>query len=210
MKEFRSQHPIRSTSVSRKSNYRDHRNQLAIDFNGRCGYTDCHSRWFGVKFEIDHFAPQNPDVDDDKKQAFSDLSSEYSNLVYSCPQVNRAKSNDWASDDPSLPIKDNKGYFDPCMDFNEHFYRTDGGGIMPKEGDEVALYMWRNLKLYLRRYEVFWRLELLFLNLRKLKEIRATNLRADDLAEVNSAMADLVSQLTDYLEYLGVDHNSIA
>lgn len=210
MKKFRSEHPIRSTTVPVRSNYRDYRDQLASDFNGKCGYTDCHHRWFGVKFQVDHFAPQNPDVDDDKKQAFSDLSTTYTNLVYSCPQINRAKSNDWPSDDPTISTKDGKGYFDPCVDFNEHFYRTNGGGILPRENDDVALYMWRKLKLYLRRYEVYWRLELLHVNLRKLVQIRETTIEVDDLNEVNSAIADLAEQLTSYFEYLGVDHNNIA
>lgn len=210
MKEFRSQHPVRSTSVPARANYRDYREQLAIDFNGKCGYTDCHHRWFGVKFQVDHFAPQHPDVPDDKKQAFTDLSSSYDNLVYACPQVNNAKSNDWASELPTQPILNGKGYFDPCMDFNEHFYRTDGGGILPKENDEVALYMWKKLKLYLRRYEVYWRLELLYTNLQKLKAIKESSLDTTELNEVNSAMADLATELINYFEYLGVDHNSIA
>lgn len=210
MKEFRDRHPVRSASVPTRTDYRDYREQLAADFNNRCGYTDCHHRWFGVKFHVDHFAPQHPDVPDEKKQAFKSLSNDYSNLVYACPQVNIAKSNDWASDLPTEPILDGKGYLDPCMNFNEHFYRTDGGGILPKEGDVVALYMWKKLKLYLRRYEIYWRLELLYTNLKKLKAIREANLDARELSEINAAMADLAAELVCYLEYLGMDHNSVA
>lgn len=210
MKEFRSQHPVRSTTAPLRRDYRAYRDQLAQDFNGKCGYTDSHHRWFGVKFQVDHFAPQNPEVADDKKQAFSDLSTQYSNLVYACPQVNRAKSNDWASDSPTKAILENKGYYDPSVNFNEHFYRTDGGGILPMAGDDIALYMWRKLKLYLRRYEVYWRLELLFMNLQKLKEIRADNLTPEALNDINSAIADLTIELINYFEYLGVDHNSVA
>lgn len=210
MKEFRSQHPVRSISVPARKDYRSYRDQLAVDFNNKCGYTDCHHRWFGVKFEVDHFAPQKPDISEEKLSAFTALSAKYENLVYACPQVNRAKSNDWPSEDPSIAVLNNRGYFDPCSDFNEHFYRTDGGGILPKEGDEVAIYMWRKLKLYLRRYEIYWRLELLFQNLRKLQDIRKLLSNEEELNEINAAIADLDSELVNYFEYLGMEHNSVA
>jgi hypothetical protein len=210
MKDFRVKDPIRSTGVPVKKDYRAYRDQLATDFNGKCGYTDCNDRWWGVKFQVDHFAPQNPDIEDGvKKQKFLDMATNYTNLVYSCPQINRAKSNDWASDDPLTAILDDKGYFDPCDNFNDHFHRTDDGAILPNDGDVIAQYMWTKLKLYLQRYQIYWRLEELYQNQRKLLELRKKDWPEAERNQINNAIADLAQEISDYFAYLGTNHNSV-
>ncbi|MGE5298830.1 MAG: hypothetical protein ACM3KF_02200 [Acidobacteriota bacterium] len=208
MKKFRESHPIRTADVAEENDYHKYLPQLTKDFNGRCGYTDSSHVYWGVKFQIDHFAPLKPDVKENKKQAFKDGELNYYNLVYACPQVNRAKWNDWASDSPTTPILNDKGYYDPCTeDFNDHFYRTDGGGIMPKAGDVVAEYMWSKLKLYLKRYELYWRIDIL-----KEKQAHLSDIshKIDDDTEILRLIRDFGDEIRKYENYLDLNKNSIA
>jgi len=211
MKTFRNSHPQRTYSGTRKTNYQDYRTQLAEDFNHRCGYTDCRDMWWAGGFQIDHFAPQKPKVTDPAKLAkFTDLETDYRNLVYACPQINRAKSNDWATDDPEKSTNEVMGYYDPCQDFNVYFERTDTGGIMPKT-DPIAEYMWRKLKLYLRRYEFFWRLDQLHDRLIELHRLHdLSGLPDESRQEIVQAVFDLDKEFTSYLQYLSGNYNQIA
>jgi hypothetical protein len=138
---FRNSTPKRTYNGKELSDYRLYKNFLAKDFNQRCGYTDCNDFWFGGKrnFQIDHFKP---------KSKHPELEKDYSNLVYSCSYVNRAKSDDLGN------------YIDPCdIDYNEHFHRDSNGNIIPKVDSEPAKYMYKRLKLYLRRYGIIWVLD---------------------------------------------------
>jgi len=210
MKTFRSKHPSRTYTGPKKSSYGDYRADLARDFNGRCGYTDCSHAWWGGGFHIDHFAPKKPKIADPTQLAkFHALENEYSNLVYACPQVNRAKWNDWASNDPAVPVVDDKGYLDPCMDFNQYFERTDSGGIMPKD-DPIAKYMWEKLKLYLFRYELYWRMEQLASRLDQLQKFRTLpKLPQNVQLEILTAIADLASEHRSYFQYLETNYAEI-
>lgn len=210
MKMFRNSNPQRTYAGSRKTNYQDYRDLLAEDFNHRCGYTDCRDMWWAGGFQIDHFAPQKPKIKDPVKLAkFADLETEYGNLVYACPQINRAKSNDWVTDDPEKPRTESMGYYDPCLDFNEYFERTDNGGIMPKT-DPIAEYMWRKLKLYLRRYEFFWRLDQLHdrkVELHRLHDL--PGLPDVDKKDIEQAVFNLDKEFTSYLQYLSGNYSQI-
>jgi hypothetical protein len=151
--QFRSKAPIRTYSGKVFSNYRAYKDFLERDFNERCGYTDCPQFWFGGKrnFQIDHFMPRS---------SHSHLANTYSNLVYSSSHVNRAKSDD---------IGD---YIDPCdTDYNEHFYRDSGGNIFPKESSAPAKYMYKKLKLYLKRYGIIWTLDQLEQRMFRLQQL---------------------------------------
>ncbi|CZP18396.1 TPA: HNH endonuclease [Legionella pneumophila] len=68
--------------------YKKFKPQLRIEFDYRCPY--CHTREpeiGGSKvFHIDHYKP---------KKEFPELISEYSNLIYSCPDCNRYKGSFW-------------------------------------------------------------------------------------------------------------------
>ena len=113
-------HPFRTEQPERNCDkkyydYKRYKSNLAIDFHQKCGYTDCSHRWFGGQrtFQIDHLKPCSK---------YPELKTEYSNLVYCCSYVNRAKSED-----------DSPNYLDPCeTDYNEHFERDDRGFIVPK------------------------------------------------------------------------------
>lgn len=138
---FRQLAPKRTYTGKVLKDYKGYKDFLERDFNERCGYTDCQQIWFGGKrnFQIDHFKP---------KIKFPDLETAYSNLIYSCSYVNRAKSDDLGN------------YIDPCdEDYNNYFYRDELGNIYPNQNSESARYMYRILKFYLKRYSIIWLLE---------------------------------------------------
>ena len=212
MKDFRRQHPQRRTDVAVQSDYRDYRNGLKQDFNSRCGYTDCNDMWWGVKFQVDHFAPQNPKITDAvKKQKFEALSCTYTNLVYACPQVNNAKRNLWVSDDPEAAVVGDEGLLDPCnADYNEYFQRTDEGRIVPRDGSLLAAYMIDKLKLYLFRYELYWRIDEVYECMKRLQALRSDQtVMSKHSAEVNALIADLQSEFQKYFDYIGLNHNEV-
>ncbi|MEN9548797.1 MAG: hypothetical protein RIR12_1388 [Bacteroidota bacterium] len=138
---FRDTPPARTYTGKELKDYKRYKDALESDFNKRCGYSDCHHDWFGGKrnYQIDHFKP---------KSIYPKLETKYSNLVYACSYVNRAKSDD------------DGNYIDPCdINYNDHFYRDELGNIYPLENSEPAKYMYRKLKLYLKRYSIIWMLE---------------------------------------------------
>jgi len=150
---FRNTPPARSYAGRVLKDYKGYKDPLEKDFCKRCGYTYCQQDWFGGKrnFQIDHFKP---------KSIYPGLETQYSNLVYSCSYVNRAKSDD-------IGI-----YLDPCdVDYNEHFYRDELGNIYPVETSDSAKYMYLKLKLYLKRYSIIWMLEQLEIRMEILREL---------------------------------------
>ena len=150
---FRDNPPARTYAGNELKDYKRYKDSLEKDFFQRCGYTYCQQDWFGGKrnFQIDHFKP---------KSIHPELKTKYSNLIYSCSYVNRAKSDD-------IGI-----YLDPCdVDYNEHFYRNELGNIYPVETSDSAKYMYRKLKLYLKRYSIIWMLEQLEIRMEILREL---------------------------------------
>lgn len=211
MKQFRNNHPQRKYTGTPKTRYSDYRDDLRNDFNQRCGYTDCLDMWWGSGFQVDHFAPQKPKLNDPAKEAlFLAKQHSYENLVYACPQVNRAKSNDWASDDPDIAIFEEKGYLHPCdVNFNDYFERTDLGGIVPKD-NPVARYMWSKLRLYLKRYELYWRLDQIIEKLERLIILKDTVSLPDEIrTEALAGIAELVEEQLKYFRYLRVNHPTV-
>lgn len=213
MKNFRSHTPERKYTGRPKSSYSAYLTILADDFHHRCGYTDCLDTWWVDGFNIDHFVPKKPRhvTDPILKEKFVALENEYTNLIYVCPQVNRAKSDDWPTDDPTKGVSDRgEGYIDPHENFNNHFIRTDGGGILPKEGDSRALYMWQKLNLYIRLYELLWRLEQIELAWERLEGIHANKkIMTKYGSKVNAKVADLAFKYKSYRQYLGLDYRNL-
>jgi len=178
-KQFRNKSPKR-TCTKKKSRYNAYKEELAKDFNHRCGYTDCQDRWLlgSRNFHIDHLKP---------KSKYPALENEYSNLVYCCSYVNLAKG-----DDDSLM------YLDPCdIDYNEHFERDDDGTIVPKTPE--AHYMYSHLKLYLKRYSVIWILEQISQRIDKLRQYQKTGEHKDLLTEL---LNELQGEFYTYAQYL--------
>lgn len=191
---FRSKVPTR-TCIEKHSGangYRKYKKSLKKDFNSRCGYCDVEDKWLGGKriYHVDHFAPKR----------FSHLINEYSNLIYSCPYCNVAKSDDWASDDPQENICNNIGYIDPCSeDYDTLFYRDDEGNIIACDNG-VAKYMHANLKLYAKRHSVIWNLQMLE-KLKKELQSQSTNFIKNE--ELKSKYIYLSLKFDEYFEYLG-------
>jgi len=146
---FREVHPKR-TCIEKHENYRFYKSILRTDFNKHCGYCDDWDFVCGGArgFHIDHFRP---------KKKFEHLENDYNNLVYACPYCNGAKSDDWPSN-AEQPIADDKGYVDPCDNgFTSLFNRFDNGRIFPKS--KIGSYMFKQLKLGLRRHQLAWMYE---------------------------------------------------
>jgi hypothetical protein len=182
--KFRDFHPKRTCTIV-YSNYGSYKPYLKKDFHNRCGYTDCPDFWFGGKnnFHIDHFLPWKSYPDKPH------LKTDYQNLVYCCSYVNILKSNDCNI------------YLDPCnTDFNSHFTRNSSGRIIPTS--ITAQYMYKKLKLYLKRYEIIWMLEKLFNKMDKLAnaiELEEENYKKNELKIV---LADLSCVMLQYRKYL--------
>ena len=177
---FRNTVPKRSYTGNELTNYRAYKNHLEKDFNERCGYTDCHQFWFGGKrnFQIDHFKPVSK---------HPELETKYSNLVYSCSYVNRAKSNDIGQ------------YLDPCdNDFNQHFQRDGLGNIIAVANSEPAKYMHKKLKLFLKRYGIIWMIDQLEQRMFKLQEL----IEATDNAEAKALFVEIGMKYNNYKKYL--------
>lgn len=126
------------TCLRKSKDYTSFKIDLRNDFNKKCGYCDDIDLMQGKKnfYYIDHFKPHSI-------TRFKNLKHEYSNLVYSCPFCNGAKSNTW---------KDTDGFIDPCdEEYDNHLERNSKGQIKFKT--EQGKYIYLNLKLYLPRHE---------------------------------------------------------
>ena len=177
---FRTVAPTR-TCIKKYADFHKYKQNLADDFNHKCGYTDCSDAWFGGKitFQIDHIKP---------KSKYPQLENDYSNLVYCCSYVNILKSND-------------KGPFsDPCkVDYNKLFYRDDMGRIFPIKESDSAVYMYFRMRLYMARYGIIWLLDQLEQRMGKIaKIIERGNLDPD----LSLLLANLVSEHEKYKKYL--------
>ena len=185
-KQFRENHPTRQYGGT-YANYRSYKPHLAADFSKRCGYTDCPDSWFGGinNFHIDHFIPWKT------YPHLPNLKTDYQNLIYCCSYVNILKSNDEGE------------YIDPCNeDFNVHFSRDDVGNIVPNPDSPNAIYMYKKLRLFMRRYQIIWLLENLhnkmLLLTPKIEQTKDAEKRKDLLV----TMGELGMEMTKYLEYL--------
>lgn len=143
MSKVQKNKPIRTCAKTYKD-YKSFKPHLRDDFNKRCGYCDDNDFYAGGKrsYHIDHFKPHSI-------ERFKHLKETYSNLVYSCPYCNNAKSNNWES---------KSGFIDPCEDeYDNHIERTIKGNIQYKT--DQGKYIFENLKLGLRRHELLWCIE---------------------------------------------------
>lgn len=187
---FREKKPIkRNIPYEKDSKYQDYREFLKEDFGGRCGY--CNSYYGIVKkdYHIDHFVP---------KRIFKNLSThshllnDYSNLIYACPSCNKSKSGKWPSEDPDITICESGGFVNPCSDeYDTLFYRNGQGEIIYREDNNTADYIHRELKLFLSRHQIAWKIETLMGLIRK----HGTNQEPNE----ESVKDKLTSELMHYL-----------
>lgn len=188
---FRKQLPVRTYEI-KHNDYRKYKGELLKDFNNRCGYCDIKDTWLGGKkvYHIDHFAP---------KEKFKQLKTEYSNLVYSCPYCNRAKSDHWVTNDPAVSVLNDEGFIDPCdKNYDALFYRDKEGKIISK--NKLGDYIHKELHFYAVRHSVVWNLEMLK-NLKSKLLAEEKNIMNNE--ELKSKFIDLTLKYDEYFEYLG-------
>lgn len=181
------ENPPNRTFLKTYAKYGSYKPYLAKDFLNRCGYTDCPDFWFGGvnNFHIDHFIPWK------NYPANPNLKTDYQNLVYCCSYVNILKSNDETS------------YIDPCnVDFNQHFTRDNLGNIQPLPLSIEANYMYKKLKLYMRRYQIIWTLENIFNKMSNLKKAIEKTKDSELKSDLLQANGELGMIMVEYLEYL--------
>jgi hypothetical protein len=134
------------------------------------------------------------EIDFKPKSKFPELSTKYSNLVYSCSYVNIAKSDD---------ISD---YLDPVtIDYNEHFFRDNSGNIYPADDSPTAKYMHIKLKLYLKRYSIIFMLEKIRNKMTETKILIESINNQIDKTRLLAIQGELANEFLDYLKYLEVE-----
>lgn len=159
--KLREKKPIRSKNVAKQADYHAYRDQLAEDFNHRCGYCDDKDLPRAASYEIDHFVPKSLDVS---------RKTDYNNLVYACKSCNRAKWNKWPTKNKDIHNDGRVGWIDPCStDYDAQFERRNDGKIQPIT--ELGCWMYENLKLWKKQHEILWNCERLEDNINKLENL---------------------------------------
>jgi uncharacterized protein (TIGR02646 family) len=189
MANFRKQTPKRRSITRTVKKYSEHKNDLKKDFNNRCGYCNDIDTWKNTWFEIDHFVPKNKL----KKISITD----YSNLVYSCRACNNSKRSKWPTENESIHNSNDKGFIDPCDDeYGNNFARDDNGKIIYLS--KLGKWMYLNLKLYLPQHEIIWNIELLYLMIEELEQIRISN----NNVEIKDELLIIYREFKNYIESL--------
>lgn len=195
MNTFHKIPPTLSTNIKRRSRYGNYKDDLVRDFHHCCGYCDDSDLYIGGKrfYQIDHFAP---------KSLFAELENEYSNLVYSCPFCNRAKSNKWLGTTSTENIVDNKGFINPHdPDYGNHLKRDNDGKIIPL--DTIGEYMYNELNLGLVRHQIIYKLDIIFKKLEDLKgkiKLKQQNKQTND-SEYTHLLETYFLITTDFFDY---------
>ncbi len=195
MSVFRKHTPKRRKITRSVSSHGEHRADLKLDFQNRCGYCNDIDVWRFVWFEIDHFIPQKRN-----KKRFLTIKSltDYCNLVYACRSCNNAKRNKWPSNDQNIPNIKNQGFIDPCDDdYNKQFGRQSSGRIIPKT--KLGEWMYNALKLYKPQYEIIWNIEQLHILIVELREL--VDKMPDDV-DLKNRLIFLYNAYDDYLQSL--------
>ncbi|MDM8159064.1 HNH endonuclease signature motif containing protein [Labilibaculum sp. K2S] len=150
MNNFREQNPSKREIDKVVSKYQNHKSDLKIDFNNRCGYCDDHATWRSSFYEIDHFVP---------KQYLSGKEiTDYGNLVYSCRYCNNSKRAKWPTGDKNNPNDGKAGFEKPwTSDYSNIFRRDDKGRIV--SDSDLGNWMIKNLNLGLKRHSIIWQLD---------------------------------------------------
>lgn len=168
MCSFREKTPERRTDIVDKSRYQDYKSELREDFSKRCGYCNDHEGPRNSFYEIDHFIPKT--LLDETEYA------DYNNLVFACRYCNNSKRDKWPTNDRDKCNDGRIGFIDPCnIDYDFQFTRNFTGEIIPQT--ELGEWIYRELKLYLKRHSILWQIEKIE-NI--LKEFRELGLHEND------------------------------
>lgn len=159
---------LRRTDIVPKKNYREYEKDLRKDFQDTCGYCGKIVEVSKSDFEIDHFIP---------KSLAKNKINDYSNLVYSCKQCNRKKSNKWPTKDVNLSHNEIEGFVDPVLDeYDEHLERTVEGDIIGRT--ELGNYMVSAFSFDKRPMREIWRLINLSLERDRLLKVDSRDLES--------------------------------
>lgn len=196
MEPFRKTIPYRRPTPSKNptgDNWAEHKPDLKIDFNSKCGYCDSFDGFRHTYFEVDHFIPKN---------FFKPLGNisvtDYKNLVYSCKFCNNSKRAKWPTQREDICNDGKSGFDDPATNlYDTHFYRTVDGGIMWQT--DVGKWMFREAFQFDKRQnsiKILWNLDKLRLIIDSLIII------LNDLDQTSTDYKDLKIKIGEYsLEY---------
>lgn len=192
MAVFRNHTPKRRNITTKVNHYREHRDNLKIDYQSRCGYCDNIDTWRLAWFEVDHFVPQ--------KYLTKISDTDYSNLVYACRSCNNAKRAHWPTKDESVHHQNDEGFIDPCDDeYNNQFSRLGNGKIKPET--KLGMWMYNKLKLYKPQHEIIWNIEqldILIDECEKLLHSVSNETLKDKIIALYSEYRKYTKQLGDY------------
>lgn len=190
MNKLRSQVPYKKIDYDVKNLNKELKIVLQNDFSYNCAYCNDRDTYSGGidNYHIEHFAPRSK---------FNEYEFKFSNLFYSCPYCNRAKSNKWITNDPNVSFKDGQGFVNPCTDeYDNHLDRNDFGAIYYKT--DLGKYMYIELKLYLKRHQVNYLLDKIIKQRHILKEMK-------DRKSISKDKKDLLENIISKLNEVFVD-----
>ena len=183
--------PTHSYSGVKWKTNKTNKKYLRIDFHSRCAYCDDRDFYYGGEkvFHVDHFAP---------KEKFPDLIHRYENLLYACPYCNEAKSDKWPSSSPDISIVDNVGFANPCTEeYDSHLARNPDGSI--SSTSKLGEYMAINLKLYLKRHQIFYKIDQIEQKRASLEQkIAQRRSEGQDVAKLEEALSALEKDFFTY------------
>ena len=184
--------PKRSYSGEKWKTNSINKKYLSKDFNNRCAYCDDLDNIYAGQesYAVEHFAP---------KEKFPHLKFVYDNLLYACPFCNRAKSDDWPSDDPNKNIVGECGYVSPCsIEYSYHLDRDEKTGEIYSK-TKLGEYMYNHLKLYLKRHAIIYMLDKLYKTIEELKESIITDKsKGVDVTIKEQVLSDYKDDFVDY------------
>lgn len=190
MQAFRNHTPKRRNITTKVSHYREHLNELKIDYNNRCGYCGDFYTWRISWFEIDHFVPQ--------KHLVTISPEDYSNLVFACRSCNNAKRAKWPTGSETQHNINDEGFIDPCDDeYNNQFSRFDDGRI--KAETKLGEWIYRELRFYKPQHEIIWNIEQLAILIEECKSL----LESTNNENIKDRLLKLYDEYFNYTKQLG-------
>ena len=161
MNKFRDELPIKEEVLTVVSKYQDHKPTLVKNFRGKCGYCNDNDIWRNTYYEIDHYIPKGYLTEEEKK--------EYWNLIYSCRYCNNSKRAKWPTKERDKDNDGKEGFVSPYLEkYDLLFKRDEEGKIIPQS--DLAIWMYKNLNLGLKRHSIIWQLENLKSTVNKIRE----------------------------------------
>ena len=78
-----------------KRDYHALRSRLHGEFSGLCAFCERPVPRQGQPGPVEHFRPRNPDTSSQGSHFGADLTFDWLNLMYACPECQREKRNNW-------------------------------------------------------------------------------------------------------------------